>query len=98
MKNTIVVFSILFCLILCGCVVNRPVVYERTYDINGLTSERELRINSFALWPATQSLDKQRVSLGKTFSVGQSGMEQEGGGTNIIEALRAIDSILGKVR
>jgi len=90
--------SYLILLTLCGCVVNRPVLIEREYSTNGLVRERIMRVQSFALWPASQQIDRQRASLGKTLSLGQSAMEQEGGGTNVVEALRALDSILGKVR
>jgi len=96
MKNIIALLALVW--LVSGCVVNRPVLTERVVNTNGVVTERSLRINSFAIWPATQSLDKQKVSLGKTFSVGQEGLEQEAGGTNIVEALRAIDSIIGKIR
>lgn len=83
---------------LCGCAVNRPIITERTIEPGGAVTEKTLKLMSFAIWPATQTIDKQRMSLGKTFSVGQSQFEQETSGTNIVEALRAIDSILGKIR
>lgn len=85
-------------MLLVGCVVNRPVVSETVTTTNGVTTTRMLKVTSVALWPASQQIDKQRVSLGKTFGVGQTGMEQEGGGTNMIEALKHLDSIVGKIR
>lgn len=81
-----------------GCVVNRPLLTERITSTNGVVTERSLKVTSFAFWPATQAIDRQRASLGKTMSLGTAGLEQESGGTNVIEALRALDSILGKVR
>lgn len=81
-----------------GCVINRPLVSEQTTSTNGVTTIRTLKVTSIALWPATQAVDSQRVTLGKTFAVGQVGAEQEGGGTNVVEALRSLDSILSKIR
>lgn len=82
-----------------SCAYNRPHFTETVINpTNGVTTVRTLIVPTWVLWPAVSSLDKQRVSLGRTFSVGTSGLEQDSGGTNMVEALRAIDSILGKVR
>ena len=81
-----------------GCAINRPVLTETVTGTNGVITTRQLKVTTFLVWPATQSIERQRASLGKTISVGQSGIEQEGGGTNVVEALKSIDSILGKVR
>jgi len=82
-----------------GCAFNRPRFSETIINpTNGVTTIRTLTVPTWVVWPATSSLEKQRVSLGKTFSVGTTGLEQESGGTNVVEALRAIDSILGKIR
>lgn len=90
----------LYCAVLTGCAVNRPQFIHETYDPQtGLIIERRrLVVPSIVTWPATQSIEKQKASLGKTFSLGQTAMEQESGGTNVVEALKAIDSILGKIR
>jgi hypothetical protein len=82
---------------LSGCVISRPYIKETTTTPDGSIIVREMRLTSFAIWPASQSVDKQRASVGKTWSLGAVGIEQEGGGTNVVEALRAIDSILGKI-
>ena len=83
--------------LLTGCAVNRPVLTERITSTNGVVTERTLRMSSFVLWPATSSLDKQRASIGKTMSAGTSGLELEGGGTNVVEALRELNALVGKV-
>jgi hypothetical protein len=51
-------------------------------------------MTTYALWPASQTIDKQRGSLGKTFSVGTLGMNEQTGGTNVVEVLKQIDSII----
>ena len=87
------------CAALCGCAFNRPNYTETIWNAtNGTTTMRRLIVPTWALWPATSELGKQRVSVGKTISVGTSQLEQDSGGTNMVEALRAIDSILGKIR
>ena len=81
-----------------GCAVNRPEFLERTTGTNGLVTERRLTVATWSLWPASTDLAKQRASLGKTMTLGTSDLGQDGGGTNMVEALRALDSILGKFR
>jgi hypothetical protein len=83
--------------LLTGCAVNRPVLTERVIATNGVITERTLTMTSFVIWPATSSLDKQRASIGKTMSAGTSGLMEEGGGTNVVEALRELNSMVGKV-
>ena len=91
--------TILLLFVLCsGCAYNRPALYERTFDTNGLiVTERRLTMRSYVVWPASSSLETQRASLGKTLSVGTAGLGQEGGGTNVVAALREINSILDKL-
>ena len=80
-----------------GCVISRPYIKETTTTPDGSIIVREMRLTSFAIWPASQHVDKQRASVGKTWSLGAAGVDQEGGATNVVEALRAIDSILSKL-
>lgn len=79
-----------------GCSVNRVAFADK--DQGGKV--RELHATTWALWPATTELAKQRVTSSPTrgFSVGTDGLREETGGTNMVEALKALDSILGKVR
>ena len=89
---------VLLALVALGCAVNRPEFVERTTGTNGVTSERRLTVSTWSLWPASTDLAKQKASLGKTFTLGTSDLGQDGGGTNVVETLRALDSILGKIR
>jgi len=82
---------------LSGCAFSRPYIVETTIQTNGVTVVRELRLTLFAVWPATQTMEKQRGSIGKTLSLGVTGSDQDTTGTNAIEALKVIDSILGKL-
>ena len=89
------------CLAITGCALNRPRLSERTTttETNGVVTvqERNLKVTSFALWPAHTDLDRQTASVGKTLSTGTAGLTQDGGGTNVVQALKSIDSILGKI-
>lgn len=102
MKSTLpavaVVVALLGVLFSAGCTVNRPHFTETTTGTNGVITTRTLSVPTFAVWPATTALDKQRASLGKTFTLGTEGLREDGGGTNVVEALRALDSILGRVK
>lgn len=89
---------LLLSLLFAGCAVNRPEFRESTVNADGSYTERRLIVPTWSLWPASTDLAKQRASLGKTMTLGTSDLGQEGGGTNMVEALRALDSILGKVR
>ncbi len=92
--------SIIFLLPLlaAGCVVARPYARETTVGTNGAVVTRELRLTTFAIWPGTITVEKQRASIGKTLSLGAINLDADSGGTNMIEALKYIDSILGKIR
>lgn len=90
-------------LLITGCALNRPAMRETTTvtapDGTVTVTERRMKVTTAALWPAQSEVSKQRSSLGKTMSTGASAIDQEAtGGTNGVEALRAIDSILGKIR
>ena len=88
----------LLLVLLCGCAFNRPNYTRTTVTTNGVMTVEKLSVPTWALWPATTELGKQRVSIGKTISIGTFQLNEDSGGTNVVEALRAIDSILGKLR
>ena len=90
----------LFCIgIMSGCSWNRPVLRSETHHPDGTVEIRVMKIATFAIWPAETDLAKQRATLSdKSFLVGTEGLKESGGGTNMVEALKALDSILGKVR
>jgi hypothetical protein len=81
-----------------GCAVNRPEFRETVVAADGASTERRLTVATWSLWPASTDLAKQKASLGKTMTLGTSDLGQDGGGTNVVETLRALDSILGKIR
>ena len=83
----------------CGCAMNSPRLVETTRTTSGTNvteTRRELRMPTVALWPATSTLESQRASLGKTFSVGTSGVREDGGGTNTVETLVQLNRLLGR--
>lgn len=64
-----------------------------------VTERRTLRESGTVAMDAKNSMDKFKASNSpKTQSVGFTGAEQESSGSNMVEALRSIDSILSKVR
>ena len=78
-----------------GCAYSRPHLVETiTNPTNGITTRRELWLPGYALWPASQTIERQRASIGKTLSAGLTEANQDSGGTNMVEALRSLDSIL----
>lgn len=78
-----------------GCAFNRPVLTRDEIGTNGLVVARtRLSISSYALWPATSQLAKQKASLGKTMSVGTDALEQQGAGTNLTESLKALKDLV----
>ena len=81
-----------------GCAFSRPYIVVTTTDTNGTVTVSQLRLTLFAVWPATQTMEKQRGSIGKTMSLGVVGSDQDTTGTNAVEALKHIDSILSKIR
>lgn len=92
-------FILILCIALCGCAFNRPNYTRTTINpTNGLVIVEKLSVPTYAIWPATTELGKQRVSIGKTISVGTTQLSEDSGGTNIVDALKALDSILGKIR
>lgn len=52
------------------------------------------RVRSYAIWPATIDLAKQKISAGKTLSVGTEGLAADGGGTNISATLDSLTRLL----
>ena len=82
----------------CGCARMSQTLTTTTTATNGAVEIRESRVTGFALFDSKNTFDALRVSNGKTHSIGLKGVDQEATSTNAVEALRAIDSILGKVR
>ena len=87
----------LLLLLLCGCAISRPYIRETTTDTNGVVTVRELKLTMIACWPATQTMERQCGSIGKTLSLGAIGTDQDTTSSNAVAALKVIDSILGKL-
>ena len=87
-------------LLFAGCAVNRPQFAEREFDpLTGLiVKERTLTVPTVSLWPASVTMDKQRISLGKTFSVGTEGAELETSSTNAAATLRELRLLIESLR
>lgn len=84
-------------LAIAGCAVHRPLLLTETQGTNGVVTKQRLSMATWALWPATTEIAKQKASVGKTLSLGVEGLREDGGGTNMTEALKHLDSILGKI-
>jgi hypothetical protein len=96
LKNLLLPIGLLS--LLSGCAMTRPHVLEMVTSTNGVVTRREIWLPAFVIWPGTQVIEKQRGSIGKTISAGVVAAEQDSGGTNVVDALKYIDSILGKIR
>jgi hypothetical protein len=72
-----------------GCAFNKVELGNHTG-----TNTTTAVVRSYAIWPATVGLDKQKASAGKTLSIGTEGLEASGGGTNLTAALAELRGIL----
>lgn len=97
-RQTPLLFAAVAALFMSGCSLSRPVITETVTATNGVATSRSLRVTQFALWPATQTVAKQRATLGKTFSFGSEGLELDGGGTNLVDAFNAATRLLNAAK
>lgn len=84
----------------CGSAKMRVKNQTETVFENGIRviQTKEIWTASRSLFDNSQTADKIRVSNSeKSQSVGLSGFENTSSGTNAVEALKSIDSILGKL-
>lgn len=65
---------------------------------DGTVETRTTRTSGWACWDAKQTLDKLKVSNGKTHAVGLAGAEQESNSTNAAATLDALTRLLGQLR
>ncbi len=94
MKTTLAALALLLC---AGCAFYRPSLHSEVRATNGVVTVLELKTPIWALWPATTELSKQKATVGKTLALGTEGLREEGGGTNMVEALKQINELLGKL-
>lgn len=99
MKTLLALPILIATLAVTGCVLNRPKLTERTIGTNGVVTEKSMKVTSFVMWPAKESVANQKASISKaTMSTGVGSLEQEGGGTNMVEALKEVKGILQLIR
>lgn len=91
---------LLVAFVFAGCALNRPRLTERTVNpTNGVITEKTMKVTSFVLWPAKESVANQKATISKaTMSTGVGSIDQEGGGTNMVEALKEVKGILQLIR
>jgi len=94
----VVLFAVLVVLLTAGCAYHRPQMRTEERGTNGLVRVVETSSPGWALWPATQDLQKERLSNGKTQSIGVEGLNQDGGSTNVADTIRALSGLLERIR
>ena len=82
----------------CGCdTITQRLTTQRTLA-DGTVEIQSTYSRVSAKWDAKQTVEKMRVSNGKTQSVGVSGLDQESTTTNLAGNLRALTDLLKEVR
>lgn len=91
-------------LIATGCTINRPYVKEdasvkMTPDGIGETNyTRIVKGTSTSIWPAKQDVEAQKITAGKTISVGTGKVGQENtGGTNGVLVIQSLERIVERL-
>lgn len=69
--------------------MSRQRAHERATAPDGTVTERTTTANAWVLWDAAQSIEKTRVSNGKTQTIGVTGSEQRVSSSNTVELIRA---------
>lgn len=77
-----------------GCAVYRPTLKTETTGVDGSVTVQSISIPTFVVWPATSEIAKQKASVGKTLSLGVDGLKEDGGGTNMVGALRGLRDLV----
>jgi hypothetical protein len=84
--------------LLSGCALYRPYLRSETSSTNGVVTVLEIKTPVWALWPATTELSKQKATAGKTLALGTETLREDSGGTNVVEALKQLNDLLGKLK
>lgn len=84
------------CLLFMGCASVNQSVRTELQQTNGVVEIRETRNRILAVWDAKQTVEKTKLSNGKTQSIGTSGVESEA--TNMTTNLRALADLLNALR
>lgn len=72
----------------------RQTLTTETRHPDGSVEIKTTTIKATAFWDSRQSLEKLRVSNGKTHSVGLAAMDSDTSSTNIVRGLEALASII----
>ena len=81
-----------------GCAISRPFATSEATATNGVVIKRTLKSTSIVLWPATQGSVKEILVNADKQALNEQGLKQETGSTNVTEALKALDSIVGRIK
>ena len=81
-----------------GCARLTQTLSTTTVLTNGVVETRVSKATGWTLLDSKNSLDKLRVSNGKTHSIGLSGMDQESSSTNTAATLDAVTRLLQVVK
>lgn len=80
-----------------GCAMNRPYMLTESTSTNGAAVRNISKATTLAIWPATSEVMKQRISNGKTQSIGQEGIVESAQlSTNDSRVISDIRAILGR--
>lgn len=91
---------ILLCIVaaLCGCSHLKENITSEVVGADGKVTERKTtRVSATEFFDSKQSIEKLRLSNGKTHSIGMSGFDGEASGTNAVRSLELLNDILGKL-
>lgn len=80
-----------------GCARMSQTLSTTLTHTNGTVEIRSSKAAGWAFWDAKQTLEKLRVSNGKTHSIGLTGAEQETSSTNAAATLDAVGRLLQSI-
>lgn len=80
-----------------GCAVYSVNLETENRMTNGVVQMQRLKARPLAVWPATTEIARQKISVGKTLTLGVDGLREDGGGTNLVQGLRELGNILDKL-
>ena len=79
-----------------GCARAPVDITTRRTETNGVVSEYTLKSRPMAIWPATTEITRQRIAnTPHGQSLGTEGLSEQGGGTNMVNALHELNTFLG---
>lgn len=79
---------------LAGCASINQTVRTEIRQTNGIVEVRETHSKVIALWDSNQTIDKLKVTNGKTQTIGVDGIDGNASSTNIVAGLEAMARIV----